>query len=130
MNEHQLGAVAVKGVGMIALLFLSSFGAVSPALAENLESGLSEPGLSDGEGVGIDLSVQGTFNEPRSPQSPPAAQPPEQPDSPETPANTPEQPPSRPEVQLFGDSDRSFGVEILDRMGQQQWLVRIGIPFL
>ncbi|WP_179228646.1 hypothetical protein [Leptolyngbya ohadii] len=34
------------------------------------------------------------------------------------------------EVRLFGDSDRSFGVDILNRSGQGQQRIRIGIPFL
>ncbi|MEP0923409.1 hypothetical protein [Leptolyngbya sp. ST-U4] len=135
MNKPIIRFAEMTKLGTVALLLWGSLGIGSAARAEFADSGFDQSGMSDGAGVGIDLSVSGEVGDSNSLLAP-------TPDSPSEPAHPQQANPANPiaqdsappaaqlEVRLFGDSDRSLGVEILNRLGQGQQRIRIGIPFL
>ncbi len=117
------------------MLLLVHFSTASPVHAQLPVSELPQPGMSDGAGAGIDLSISGTVD---NADSPPPSTPassvhtadPQSPDATDSAIQDASSSTPQREVRLFGDSDRSFGIEILNRSGQGQQRIRIGIPFL
>ncbi|WP_088889989.1 hypothetical protein [Leptolyngbya ohadii] len=134
MNGQTLRLRKTAGLGAIALL-LVHLGIASPVHAQLPVSELPQPGMSDGAGTGIDLSISDTVDNADSPLlATPAssvnAADPQSPDAADSAIQNANPAPPQREVRLFGDSDRSFGIEILNRSNQGQQRIRIGIPFL
>jgi hypothetical protein len=110
----------------VALLVLCLVGVSSPVRADQLDNPT--------DGFGLDLSIGGQLGEGH--RSPPVDRPqagstePDASTADATPAPTMTEPRAQhPKIRLYGSDDRGFGVEILDRQGQPERRLRIGIPF-